>query len=43
LDQAGVVVGDPQTGIVNRSAEYLRPSYAGALLQFDLALVPPPG
>jgi hypothetical protein len=36
LRESGVVVGDPETGIVNWSAEFLGRCYSGALLLFDL-------
>jgi ATP-binding cassette subfamily B protein len=37
LGEAGVVVGDPETGIVNWSLEFLARCYSGALLLFGLA------
>jgi hypothetical protein len=35
LGEVGVVVGDPEMGIVNWSADYLGQRYSGALLLFD--------
>jgi len=35
LGPGGVVVGDPATGIVSWSREFLTRSYSGALLLFD--------
>jgi ABC-type bacteriocin/lantibiotic exporter with double-glycine peptidase domain len=39
LNESGVVVGDPEAGIVTWSLEFLAQCYSGALLLFDL---PPP-
>jgi hypothetical protein len=36
LGEAGVIVGDPEMGIVSWSAAYLGQCYSGALLLFDL-------
>src|SRR5262245_15937154 len=36
LTEAGVVVGDPASGIVTWSLDFLGQSYSGALLVFDL-------
>jgi ABC-type bacteriocin/lantibiotic exporter with double-glycine peptidase domain len=38
LGEAGAVVGDPETGVVSWSADYLGRRYSGVLLLFD----PPP-
>src|SRR5262249_29985936 len=36
LSEVGVVVGDPEAGIVTWSVEFLSRCYSGALLLFDL-------
>jgi CRP-like cAMP-binding protein len=36
LAEAGAVVGDPEAGIVNWSADYLAQCYSGVLLLFDM-------
>jgi ABC-type bacteriocin/lantibiotic exporter with double-glycine peptidase domain len=38
--ETGVVVGDPEMGIVNWSADYLGQRYSGVLLLFDLPRAP---